>query len=61
LQEARDRLEPNEKEWVSLIGSQLLLVDHVFNGLRAGVRDVLASRPGEAVFSSQPPSAPESP
>jgi hypothetical protein len=46
---------------VNLIGWQLRTVDHVFNGLRAGVSDVLDSSPGEAVFRAEPPSAPDAP
>ena len=61
LREADERLDPNETDWVNLIGLQLLQVDHVFNGLRSGVPAVLSSRPGEAVFEAQPPSAPDEP
>ena len=61
LREARDRLEPNDTDWVNLIAFQLLSVDHIFNALQSGVREVLASSPGEAVFSARPPSAPDAP
>jgi hypothetical protein len=50
---------PNETDWVNLIGFRLLTVQHTFENLQAGVHDVLASKPGVAVFSAQPPSAPE--
>jgi hypothetical protein len=61
LREAREGVEPNDTDWVNLIGLQLLTVDHVFNGLRVGVARVLDSSPGEAVFPAQPPSAPDAP
>lgn len=60
LREAREQLEPNETDWVNLISFQLLTVQHVFEGLQGGVERVLESSPGEAVFSEQPPSSPES-
>lgn len=58
--EAGERRDPNETDWVNLIGLQLQSVDHIFTGLQAGVKEVLGSEPGEAVFSAQPPSSPES-
>jgi len=61
LREAREHLEPNHTDWVNLIGFQLLTIDHIFTGLQAGAKKVLASDPGEAVFSAQPPTSPESP
>jgi len=61
LLEAREHLPPNETDWVNLIGQQLLTVDHIFNGLQAGVRRVLASTPGEPVFTAQPPPTPDAP
>jgi len=61
LLEAHDRLEPNHTEWVNLIGQQLLTVDHIFKGLQVGVSRVLRSKPGEAVFTAQPPPSPDSP
>jgi hypothetical protein len=60
LQETREHLEPNQTDWVNMIGSQLATVAHLFEALRAGVGEVLDSRPGEAVFSAQPPSSPDS-
>ena len=61
LREAREHRQPNETNWVNAIGLQLQSVDHIFNGLRAGVREVLESKPGVAVFPAQPPSAPDQP
>jgi hypothetical protein len=61
LLEAREHLEPNRTDWVNLIGVQLLGVDHIFTGLQLGVRKVLDSRPGEVVFTAEPPSAPDTP
>jgi hypothetical protein len=61
LREAREQLEPNETDWVNLIGLQLQSVDHIFKGLQFGVRRIMRSEPGEAVFSEQPPSAPDAP
>jgi hypothetical protein len=60
LQEAREQLEPNQTDWVNVIGWDLGTVDHVFNGLRAGVKEVLGSEPGTPVFGAQPPTFPES-
>lgn len=50
LAEARERLEPNETDWVNLIGLQLLSVQNIFGDLQAGVKDVLGSEAGVAVF-----------
>jgi hypothetical protein len=61
LMEARESLEPNQADWVNLIGVELRLVAHVFTGLQDGVPQVSAGRPGETVFREQPPSAPETP
>lgn len=60
LHEADEHLDPNETDWVNLIVLQLQSVDHVFTSLQAGVKKVLGSEPGEAVFEAQPPSSPES-
>ena len=59
LREAEEHVQPNETDWVNHIGSQLLIVQHVFDGLQAGVGRVLESEPGVAVFNAQPPSAPD--
>ena len=59
--EAQEPLEPNETDWVNLVGLQLGAVEHIFKGLRVGVRRVLASEPGDAVFPAQPPEPPDSP
>lgn len=59
LREAEERREPNETDWVNLIGLQLLSVQNTFEGLQAGVKDVLGSEAGVAVFSAQLPSAPD--
>ncbi len=61
LREAGEQLEPNHTDWVNLIGQQLLTVDHIFEGLQVGVSRVLGSKPGEAVFTAQPPTSPDSP
>ena len=61
LREVGEQLEPNETDWVNLIGLQLQSVDHIFKGLRVGVGRVLRSTPGEVVFKEQPPSAPNAP
>jgi hypothetical protein len=61
LREAREQLEPNETDWVNLIGLQLGTVAHIFEGLQVGVGRVLDSQPGEAVFTEQPPPAPDAP
>jgi hypothetical protein len=61
LQEAHERLEPNQADWVNLIGLELVNLDHVWNGLRDGVVRVLNSEPGEAVFSARPPLPPDAP
>jgi hypothetical protein len=61
LQEAHERLESNQTDWVNLIGGELVNLDYVWSGLRVGVARVLDSEPGEAVFSAQPPSPPDSP
>jgi hypothetical protein len=59
LREAKEHRQPNETDWVNAIGLELQSVDHIFKGLRAGVREVLGSKPGVAVFGAQPPSAPD--
>jgi len=59
LREAGEHRQPNETDWVNLIGLQLQAVDHIFDGLQAGVREVLGSKRGVAVFSAHPPSAPD--
>ena len=59
LLEADEHRRPNETDWVNLIGFELLTLQHVFEGLQAGVGRVLESEPGVAVFSAQPPSAPD--
>jgi hypothetical protein len=61
LREASEQLEPNQSDWVNLIGLQLQSVDHIFKGLRFGVERIMRSEPGQAVFSEQPPSAPDAP
>jgi hypothetical protein len=61
LREAHEHRQPNETDWVNLIGQELLSVEHLFSGLRVGVRKVLESQPGEAVFRDQPPRAPDAP
>lgn len=61
LREAEEHREPNETDWVNLISLQLQSVDHIFNGLQTGVKEVLGSKPGVAVFSAEPPAFPESP
>ncbi len=59
--EADEHLQPNETDWVNQIGLQLMTVDHIFNGLQAGVKRVLGSKPGVPVFDAQPPPAPDHP
>jgi hypothetical protein len=61
LLEAKEHRQPNETDWVNASGLELQSVDHIFNGLRTGVREVLGSKPGVAVLSAQPPSAPDQP
>jgi hypothetical protein len=61
LREAQEHRQPNETNWVNQIGFDLRTVDHIFNGLQAGVKEVLGSKPGVAVFREQPPSAPDQP
>jgi len=60
LQEAHEHLEPNQTDWVNHIALQLLTVEHIFQGLQIDARKVLGSVPGEAVFSAQPPTSPDS-
>jgi hypothetical protein len=60
LKEARDGLEPNETRWVQTLMIQLPFVSGPATQLEHGARQVLQSRPGEAVFDAQPPSAPDS-
>jgi hypothetical protein len=59
LQEAQERLHPNETYWVNMLAFQLPLVSGYANNLHTGALEVLRSRPGEAAFSDQPPSAPD--
>lgn len=61
LREASEQLEPNQTDWVNVIGLQLQSVDHIFKGLQFGVRRIMRSEPGEVVFPEQPPSAPDAP
>ena len=55
--EAEERRQPNETDWVELIGSELLHVEPIVTGLRASVNEVLASKPGVPVFRARPPRA----
>ena len=52
LREAEQRLEPNETDWVSLIGLTLLTVQHTFEGLPAGC--ATSERVRQALRSSAP-------
>jgi hypothetical protein len=61
LREAGERLEPNQTDWVNLIGFQLGTIAHIFKGLQVGAKRVLGSQPGEAVFDAQPPPPPDAP
>jgi hypothetical protein len=61
LREAREQLEPNTTDWVSLIALQLSSVTLPFERLQDGAMQVLNSQPGEAVFDTQPPSSPDMP
>ena len=60
-QEARDELEPNETRWVQTILTGAPWVSGLATQLEGGARQVLHSRPGEAVFDAQPPPAPDAP
>jgi hypothetical protein len=57
LQEKRDGRCPDATRWVELLTTRLPFVSGAATRLEAGGREVLRSRPGEAVFPDQPPSS----
>ena len=59
LQEAEEGLEPNATEWVNMLAIRLTAVVGPARHLHDGAHSVLRSRPDEAVFDAQPPSAPD--
>ena len=61
LQEKQDGLEPNETNWVNLLSVQMLQLHGPIGNLRDGAWNVLNSRPGEAIFTAQPPEPPDAP
>ena len=61
LREAEERREPNETNWVDLIGARLLKLEHNVKALEAGAVRILESEPGAPVFAAQPVSAPDHP
>ena len=61
LWEKREGLEPDATHWVNLIAQRLPVITGPATQLEAGARQVLRSRPGEAVFEEQPPQAPDAP
>jgi hypothetical protein len=61
LREAREQLEPNTTDWVSLIALQLSSVTDPFERLQDAAVKVLTSQAGEAIFDVQPPSSPDTP
>ena len=61
VREKRDGLKPNETRWVELLVQQLPLVSGPATQLEHEAVRVLRSRPGEAVFDEQPPTAPDAP
>jgi hypothetical protein len=61
LQEKRDGLEPNATNWVNLISQRMTYVEGPAFHLKDGAWKVLTSRPGEPVFTAEPPPAPDAP
>jgi hypothetical protein len=59
MEEARDGLDPNETRWVQMLTTHLPFVSGPATQLEHGARQVIRSRPGEAVFDAQQPSAPD--
>jgi hypothetical protein len=59
LREKREGLEPNATHWVNPLAQRMPIVSAHTKQLEAGARQVIMSRPGEAVFEDQPSEAPD--
>ena len=61
LQENRDGLDPNATQWVNYLHRHMELLEGPGLHLHDDAWKVLTSRPGEPVFTDQPPEAPDAP
>lgn len=60
LEEKRDGLDPNTTKWVNMIRARAPGLGGITQSLGKMAEMVLHSRPGEAVFTEEPPPPPDS-